>query len=300
MWFKNLRIYRLTKPLDSSAEALEEQLQQQKFNACTNLDFSSYGWVPPMGKNSELFTHTLADFAMICARKQEKILPAAAVNEIVEERVEEFESNQARNVYRKERRNMKEEVVHSLLPKALTRSSLVYAYFSKKQKLLIIDTASTNKAEEFLEHLRATLGSLSVVPLATNSDITNIMTRWVKDRVPKGFELDNDCELQNPKESTNIVRCKNQELESDEILNHIKAGKRIIQLGIIWRNAIRFSLSDDFSIKRLRFEEIIQEQAESDAEDRATQFDQDFAVMTLQLSQLIDDLLKEFGGIEED
>ncbi len=298
MWFKNLRIYRFTKPLDLSTEILEERLKKQKFNSCTNLDFSTFGWVPPLGKDSELFTHSLADFTMICARKQEKILPAAAINEMVEERVEEFESSQARNVYRKERRNMKEEVVHSLLPRALTRSNLVYAYFSEKQQMLIIDVTSSNKAEEFLEHLRATLDGLPVVPLECHKDTANIMTRWLKDRVPKGFELDNDCELQNPKESTNIVRCKNQELESDEILNHIKAGKRIIQLGIIWRNAIRFSLSDDFSIKRLRFEEIVQEQAESDAEDRATQFDQDFAVMSLQLSQLIDDLLQEFGGID--
>ena len=125
------------------------------------------------------------------------------------------------------------------------------------------------------------------------------MTHWLQGRIPDNFELDNECQLQNPRESRNIIRCINQDLESTEVLNHLKAGKRVIQLAMVWRDAIRFILADDFSIKRLRFEDIIQQQAEGDANDRATQFDQDFAVMYLQLHQFIKELLEEFGGIEK-
>ena len=144
-----------------------------------------------------------------------------------------------------------------------------------------------------------TLGSLPVVPLKCHGDAANIMTHWLQDRTPKGFELDNECKLQNPRESKNVVRCKNQELESDEILSHLKAGKRVVQLALVWREAISFILADDFSIKRLRFEDIIQQQAEGEDNDKATQFDQDFAVMTLQLHQFIKALLEEFGGLEK-
>ena len=300
MWFKNLRIYRVTDMIDISAETLETALQEMAFQPCGRMDFSTFGWVPPMGKNSEMLTHTTGEFTIICARKQEKILPAAAISERVDEKILELEATQSREVYRREKRQFKEEVTHSLLPQALTRSFLTFAYFDRKDNFLIIDTSSNTKAEEFLEHLRATLGSLPVVPLKCHGDAANIMTRWLEQRTPAGFEVDGDCELQNPRESKNIVRCKNQELESNEVLNHIKAGKRVIQLAIIWREAIRFVLADDFSIKRLRFEEIIQEQAESDYDDRATQFDQDFAIMSLQLNQFINALLKEFGGIEKD
>lgn len=299
MWFKNLRIYRFTKDIDLSPETLEEVFQEQSFNPCTNMDFSRYGWVPPLGRESELYTHSCSGYIMICARKQEKILPPAAINEMVEEKILDFEAAQARSVYRKEKRTIKEDVIHTLLPRALTRSFRVYAYFDPKEKLLIIDSASANKAEEFMDHLRATLGSLPVVPLKCHGDAANIMTHWLQDRTPNSFELDNECELQNPRESKNIIRCKNQELESTEVLNHLKAGKRVVQLAMIWRDAIRFVLSDDFSIKRLRFEDIIQEQAEGEANDRATQFDQDFAVMILQLHQFINELLEEFGGIEK-
>ncbi len=300
MWFKNLRIYRFTKNIDLSSERLESELAEQSFKPCNNMDFSRYGWVSPLGKDSELFTHSCGGYTMLCARKQEKILPPAAINEMVEEKVTDFESAQSRNIYRKEKLTIKEDVIHTLLPRALTRSSLTYAYIDSKNQLLVVDTASTNKAEEFLEHLRATLGSLPVVPLSCHGDAANIMTHWLKDRMPNGFELDNECELQNPRESKNIVRCKNQELESAEISAHLKAGKRVVQLALIWRDAIRFVIGEDISIKRLRFEEIVQEQAQGEADDRATQFDQDFAVMTLQLHEMIRELIEQFGGPDKE
>ncbi len=298
MWFKNLRIYRLTQKIDLSTDTLEEALQKQAYQPCGSLDFSRYGWVPPLGKDSELLTHSCNGQIMICARKQEKIIPPAAINEIVEEKAIELETEHARSIYRKERLNLKDDAIHSILPRALTRSSLTYAYFNPKQKLLIIDAASSNKAEEFLEHLRASLGVLPILPLSCLGDVAEIMTRWVKQSTVQGFELDDECELRNPRESKNIVRCKNQELESDEIMGHIKAGKRVIQLGLNWKEAIQFLLTEDFVIKRLKFADIVQQQAQGDAEDKATQFDQDFAIMSLQIEQFLQELVEAFGGLE--
>jgi len=300
MWFKNLRIYRFTKDIDLSPDALEEALAEQAFQPCNNMDFSRIGWVSPLGRNSEMLTHTASGFTMICVRKQEKILPSAAINELVEEKIAEVESENARPVYRKEKRNIKEDVLHTLLPRALTRSAVTYAYIDSKQKLLVIDTSSSAKAEEFMDHLRSSLGSLPVVPLKSHSDTANIMTHWLKERMPEHFELDNECELQNPRESKNIVRCKNQELESAEITSHLKAGKRVVQLALVWRDAIRFILHEDFSVKRLRFEEFVKEQAEIETADRLTQFDQGFVVMSLQLHQLIKELIEELGGVEKE
>ena len=193
MWFKNLRVYHFTKDIDLTPDTLEIALHQQDFTPCTNMDFSRYGWVSPLGKSGEQYTHKCGGYTMICARKQEKILPPAAINEMVEEKVIEFETAQARSIYRNEKRTIKEDVIHTLLPRALTRSYLVYAYFDPKNKLLIIDSASSNKAEEFMDHLRATLGSLPIVPLKCHGDAANMMTHWLQGAVPESFELDNEC-----------------------------------------------------------------------------------------------------------
>lgn len=296
MWFKNLRIYRFTKDIDLSSARLESALAGQAFKPCNNMDFSRYGWVPPLGGDSELYTHQWGNFIMLCSRKQEKILPPAAINELVEEKVSDFESARSRDIYRREKLAIRDDVIHSLLPRALVRSFVTYACIDIKGGLLIIDTAATNKAEEFLDHLRASLGGLPVVPLSCHGDAANIMTHWLKERMPEGLKLDNECELQNPRESRNIVRCKNQELESAEINAHLKAGKRVVRLALLWRDSIRFVLAGDMSIRRLRFEKVVQDQARGEAADRATQFDQDFAVMALQLHQFIPELLEQFGG----
>lgn len=298
MWFKNLRIYKLTRKIDLSMESLEEALAKQAFQPCASLDFSRYGWVPPLGKHGTMLTHSCNGQIMISARKQEKIIPPAAVTEIVEEKTSELEAEHHRAIFRKERLNLKDDAIHSILPRALTKSSLTFAYINPKQQWLVIDAASANKAEEFLDHLRASLGELPVLPLACTGDVAEIMTRWIKQHTPKGFELDSECELQSMREGKNTVRCKNQELESDEVLGHIKAGKRVIQLGLNWREAIRFLLAEDFVIKRIKFEDAIQQQAQGDAEDFATQFDQDFAVMTHQVNQFIEELLEVLGGID--
>lgn len=299
MWFKNLRLYRFTKQIDLAPATLETQLARFSFKPCGNMDFSRYGWAPPLGRAGEMLTHTCNGCTMLVARKQEKILPPAAVNEMAAEQIAELETAEGRPAYRREKQAIKEEIIHTLLPRALTRSSLIYAYLDPKQGRLLIDTASAGGAEEFMQHLRASLGSLPVAPLDCPGDPANSMTRWLKDGPPAPLQLDNECELQNPREAKNIVRCRNQELESTEIQGHLEAGKRAVRLALNWRESIRFVLAEDCSLKRLRFEQIAEAKAGPDPADKAAQFDQDFALMSAQLNRLIEELLGALGGIEQ-
>ena len=299
MWFKNLRLYRFTKQIDLAPATLETQLARFSFKPCGKLDFSRYGWTPPLGRAGEMLTHTCNGCTMLSARKQEKILPPAAVNEMAAERIAELETAEGRPAYRREKQAIKEEIIHTLLPRALTRSSLIYAYLDPKQGRLIIDSASAGGAEEFMQHLRASLGGLPVAPLDCHGDPANIMTHWLKDGPPPPLQLANECELQNPREAKNIVRCRNQELESTEIQGHLEAGKQVIRLALNWRESIRFVLTDDLSLKRLRFEQTAEAETGNDPADKAAQFDQDFAVMSVQLNRLIEELLKAFDAIEK-
>ncbi len=297
MLFKNLRAYRITRQIDLTEENLQQKLADRAFAPCTRVDFSRFGWVAPLG-GSEQLCHTVAPFTMIAARRQEKILPSGAVNELLEEKQREFEAAEARPMRRRERTSLKEDIVQSLLPRALTRSALIYAYFDTRKNMLLIDCASNTRAEDFLDMLRATLGELPIVPVACHGDAADIMTRWLVNQPPGSFELNNECELKASRDASNVVRCRNQELDSDEITTHIRAGKRATQLSLTWRSGIQFLLTEDFTIKRLRFDDTVTQEADGE-DDPATRFDHEFAVMTLQLDQLLAELIEEFGGIEE-
>jgi recombination associated protein RdgC len=300
MWFKNLQLYRFTQPFELDAATLGEQLEQQAFTPCGSQDMTRSGWVPPLGRHGNEFVHATNGYLMLCLKRQDKLLPAAVINEELEEKALEIESREARQLPRKERRALRDEVYFSLLPKAFVRSSLQFAYISPRDQLLVIDASSAKRAEDFLQALRDTLGSLSVIPLVPKHQPIDVMTGWVSSgQSESGFELGEEGELRDNADISSVIRCKNQDLSAIEIVNHLKTGMHISKLALNWQQRVEFVLDEKLTVKRLRFSDIVQEQAsDTQADDVAAQFDVDFSIMSLELSGFIKALTEAFGGAE--
>ena len=301
MWFKNIRLYRFTKPFDLSPETLEEKLAAHRFQPCSKHDKAKYGWVAPLGRHGDMLTHVTGNCMMICAQKQEKILPSSVVNEALTEKIEELEAKQGRKIFRKEKLQLKDDIIVTLLPQAFNRNQRIYAYISPKDDLMVVDSSSASKAEELLSFLRTSIETLPVIPPVSQNIPSDIMTSWLQQQAAgNNFEINQECELFNPSEEGNVIRCKGQDLESDEIQAHLQAGKQVKKLGILWNDALSCILENDLSIKRLKFEDMVLEKAdEVDADNAAEQFDQDFAVMSLELSHFFNDLFAAFGGLQK-
>jgi recombination associated protein RdgC len=81
------------------------------------------------------------------------------------------------------------------------------------------------------------------------------------------------------------------------VRRHVKDGKSVTQLGLVWNDRVRVVLADPGVVRRVRFQAIEQDRAEheppGDADER---FDADFALMSGELTQLLDDLLQALGG----
>lgn len=301
MWFNNVRLYSFTKAFQLNAEQLEEKLQEFTFRPCSSVDHSQYGWVSPLGRSGEMMTHALGDYIMICGQKQEKILPAAVIREAVEDKVEELEARQGRKIYRKEKLQIKDDMTATLLPRAFVRTQQTYAYIAPKDNLIVVNATSAAKAEDLLNKLRESIGSLPVVLPVTNISPTDVMTQWLLKQDPaEDFSINTDCELYNPVEDSNVVRCKGQDLYTEEIQAHLAAGKQVKKIGIVWKDVLSCIIADDLTIKRIRFEDMIVEHPdEADAESAEQQFDQDFAVMTLEFTNFFKAFFAVFGGLQE-
>jgi recombination associated protein RdgC len=177
---------------------------------------------------------------------------------------------------------------------------MTYGYISVKENLLVVDAASAPKAEEFLNLLRDTLGSFPVALADSKRAPTDVMTRWLKEqKASDSFTINEDCELFNPIDGSNVVRCKGQDLISDEIQTHLDAGKQVKQLGVLWNNLLSCVLTDELSVKRLRFEEMNEEADSFEEESAAQKFDQEFVLMTLGLSTFFTAYFAAFGGLED-
>lgn len=311
MWFKNLRLYCLAQPFDLSPEELESQLAENAFTPCASYEKTRIGWASPLGEAAHPagegeespeppLTHVVGDYIMLCAQRQDRLLPSTVVREATAEKVAEIEQRQARKVYRKEKREIQDDVYASLLPRAFTRSARIHAYISRRDNLLVVDAASAAKAEEFLNLLRDTLGSFPVALPDSKTAPASVMTRWLKQgKASDGFVIDDDCELVSPKDTGNVVRLKGQDLEGDEIQVHLAAGKQARHLGVVWNSRVGCNIVEDLSVRRLRFENIREESEGYQDETPVEKFDQEFALMTLQLSDFFTSLFSAFGGLED-
>ncbi|TNE74939.1 MAG: recombination-associated protein RdgC [Gammaproteobacteria bacterium] len=299
MWFRNARVFRFTKPFDISAEQLEEKLQADAFKPCGPQETSRQGWVPPLGKHGEQLVHSANGYHLIALRKEEKILPGPVVKEAVEEKAEAIEFEQGRKVRRKEKDEIKEQVMLEMLPKAFSKNRRSFAYLSPQDGVLVVDSGSAKQAEDLASTLRKSLGSLPVRPPAVEQAPAFTFTGWLNETIdlPPQVVLGSECELKDPSEDGGVVRCKGLDLKADEIRNHLEAGMQVTKLALTWDDNVSFVLDEELGIRRLKFGETLQDQLDDvDADDAAAKFDAAFTLMTLELSRLIPGLLEALGG----
>ncbi|MGH8558817.1 MAG: recombination-associated protein RdgC [Methylococcales bacterium] len=298
MWFKNLALFRFSEPFSTTVDEFENRLAALVFRSCGSLELSTIGWFPPLQPGGSQLVHAANGFLMICACKEEKVLPPAVVNEMVTEKIAEIEDKQQRPVRRKERESLRDEVTFDLLPRALSFSRRTYAYIDPKGGWLIVDSGSSSTTDEFTELLRRSLGSLPIAPPKTRENPVSVWTRWLSEKnSPPGIALENECDLRATAQERNIVRCKGQDLFSEEIQAHLDAGKECIKLALTWGDRFTFTVDEDLNIKRLRFLDLIQEQAdEIDTTSKSDLFDAHFSIMSLELAGFLPDFLELFGG----
>ncbi|ART81691.1 recombination-associated protein RdgC [Oceanisphaera profunda] len=300
MWFKNLQIYRFTRPFDVSLEDLEKQLEALPFTPCGSQEQSKFGWVSPLGKHGQAMTHVAGEQILLCAKKEDKMLPGSVINDMVAEKAEAIEIEQGRALKKKEKDALKEEIIVDLLPRAFSRFQQTFAWINPKDGFIAVDASSAKRAEDLLALLRKTIGSLPVVPLAMTTPPELTLTEWLKEgAAPAGFALEDEVELRSALEHGGIIRAKQHDLLSEEIKVHLEADKLVTKLALNWAETISFILSDDMSIKRLKFSEELREQNDDVTnEDVAARFDADFALVTGELSNFIPDLIEALGGEE--
>lgn len=299
MWFKQISFYPLNLEKLPQLETLAAKLAEAEFTPCMGLDWFSEGFAAPVSFLPEpVFP---ADYTWLVAlKKEEKVLPAGVIRDILEERVADIQNAEARNVGRKEKQELKEQITDDLLPRAFTRSSRIQAVFDTKHGFLLINNAASAKAETMLTKLREALGGLEASLPNTKQSPSSLMTEWLlQGSAQGGFELDSDCELKGTGDVVPTVKVSKQDLTADEVVQHVKNGKTVTQLGLTWRDQISFILTQDFTLKRIQYLDVLQEEAENHGDDAASLAFASQILMSEALSTMIGELVSYLGGWQE-
>lgn len=296
MWFKNLQIYRLATPWDMSVEALEAQLATHTFLPCGNMDMESQGWLPPFGK--EGLVRSVAGQWLINLCLEQKLLPAAVVNQVTQERVDEIEEKEGYRPGRKQVREIKERVTDELLPRAFSRRRSTLIWMDPQNGWLVVDAANGAKADSALELLRKSITDLPARIIKPKLSPAAAMREWlVTNEAPAGFSVDQDCELRSDLEEKATVRYAHHPLDTDEVKKHISDGKSPTRLAMTWADRVSFVLTERMEVKKLDFLDVVKEQMDA-TESAEEQFTADFALQALELSRFLPDLVDALGGEE--
>lgn len=292
MWFRNLSLYRFKQPFAFDGQYLADLVENLRFKPAQPMENAATGWHPPLGREATELLHVCNGFTMLCQRTQTKLLPSSVVSEELAQRIALLDGP----VPRRERNAIKDEIIAELMPKAFSTHRYVYGYIDPAG-WLAVDAASNNQADAFCSLLRESLGSLPVARLTAKRRPSVVMTSWVqRGDADNGLSISDQCDLHSPVREGSAVKCRRQDLASAEIAGHLKAGKLVSMLALEWRERIAFSLTEGLDIRRLKFLDIVQDQArEIETEDDAQRFDADMAIMTGELHNLLADLSQAFG-----
>ncbi len=294
MLFKNAMVYRLTRPFAPSSEEFVDLLNNRSFVPCAGMRPSSFGWVSPLGDIEDApLMHEVAGCYLLCARREEKVIPTSALNEMVLEKVAKLEGVEARKIRGKEKQSIRENALAELLPRALAKSKQVLGYISPKDNLLVIGTSTPAEAEMFINCIRDSIGSFSVTPPQVKRQPQEMFTHWLLHRkMPEDFSLGDQCDLLDI-EDTSAVSCRRQDLDTQEIRSHIEAGKICTRLGIRWHD-LRLAVDKDLGLKQIKLENLNDDQIED--EDPIAKLDAAFVNMTLEFARFLPALFDAFGG----
>jgi len=293
--FRNLRFYHVTSPWPESEEELSEILSKNIFSPCGSFSERSAGWEALGNNEDDPLCRRLNGADLLQLRTQSRVLPAAAIREVLEERVIEFRTRMSQEPNRAELRNLKEETRDKLLPQALVKSERNRACYIHSESLLVIDVATITKAEWVIDQLRACIDQFYCTPLTFNNFPGDLLTGIFMGDSPLGFSLGRECRMQDVMDSKSVVSWRDFELSDHSIRQHVVEGMKLTHLGVNFDEVMNCVISDEAVISKLKF-------IEGDAvdkwgvEDPMAKLDADFVLLTACVRRLVEDLKKLLGG----
>ncbi len=307
MIFKNVVIYKFTKPWNVSQGELEALLADKHFVPVGEHEISRQGWVSALpGDDYRAFE--VNDCVFIRLRKDEKVLKASAVNREVNDIVQVIERGQMRKVRKKEKDEIKDRVVAKHLPHALIESKYVSAYVDLRKQWMIVDAGTHKIAEDLTHFLRVTLESLPVRTFPVEISPTVVMTNTLHPDIGSwlynSFTLGEECTMVDIEGAK--AKFSDIDLMSDEVTRHITDAEMMVtSLRLSIDDRVAFTVTDDFRVKKIKFLDKFQEAVlDHEPEDEDLDAGLSYAtanlfLMTGEFRDLLDRLIECMGGEEE-
>lgn len=292
----NAILYRLDSAYPLSVPALEERLQAAQFAPCGATQEKTVGFVPPRGQEHGALVESVNGQLLMKLVTETKAVPGAVIQRHLDELLKVTFQKTGRKAGKKEIRELKDDIRLELLPDAFPVQTGTLIWIDPAAGLLVVDAASQAKADDVVSFLIAAVSDPTFALHLLNTQVSPVaaMGVWLASGdAPTGFTVDRDCELKAADESRAVVRYARCALDTDEVRDHIKAGKMPTRLALTWNDRVSFTLTDGLQIRKIEFLDVV---FSKDTAQAADDFDANVTISTGELCQLIPDLVDVLGG----
>ena len=290
---KNLIIYRLAPGPALDLETVEQALAKARFVECGPTQERSTGWVEPRGEAHGPLIESIGGQWILKFQSETKAVPGAVLARKAKERAQQIEQTTGRKPGKKEMKELKEEIRHSLLPMAFSKLGAALVWIDRDAGLLVIDSATQGRADEVVTALVKSIDGFAVALLDTKQSPVSAMAEWLTTQEPPaGFAIEQECELKAADESKSVVKYGRHPLDIEEVKQHIAQGKLPTKLALTWDDRVSFVLTEGMQVKKLSFLDVVFEGKSADDGG----FDADVAITTGELSKMLPDLIEALGG----
>ncbi len=294
--FRNVRFYRIKSTWPKTEDELSEQLGNSGFKPCGPYTELSAGWEAPATELPDMLCRRLNGADLLRLRSQTRVLPAAAINEALEERMGDYEARMQEKPSAKQKRRLKAELREELLPKALLKSERINGFYIHSLGLLGVEAGSENKAERFLDCLRTAFGSLDAVPLLFNKPVADWLNSVFLGGVPSSFRLGRECKMQEPTLGGAVVNWKDIDLADSSIRKHVIDGMKIERLALEFDDIMSCVLDQNGAISKLKFVGSAEAEVETSDESLLAKQDAEFVLLTGTLTRFVENMKKTLDG----
>jgi recombination associated protein RdgC len=294
--FKNALVYRIDHWDAPAIAEIDSRLDGARFVECGATQPESFGWVEPRNEKHGALAEQVAGQIILKLCTETKAVPGGVIKTELERRLDVAEAETGRRPKGKRAKELKEEIVRELLPRAFPKRGSTTVWISPAAQLLVIGVSSPKKADRVVSQLVELLGGgFRVTQMQTQLSAATAMSDWlVTKEPPAGFTIDRECELKQPDSEKSTVRYARHTLEIDEVGEHIKQGKLPTQLALSWNGRVSFVLNEQGAIRKIKLLDVVLEGAAKGSADDG--FDADVVLATGELGRLIPDLVDALGG----
>ncbi len=296
--FNQATVYSLSNWPDTTS--LEEKLQAAAYVPIGLSAQKSVGFAPPRKIEHAALAEFVQGHIILSIVIETKSVPSQVVREEVDKRCAQIEHETGRKPGKKERRDLSDEALLTLLPAAFPKRADIPVWLDRENQLMVIGSCTQSKIDEIITLILQVMPGAAAGLIDTKQSASSAMTTWLMSddvqALPTNISIERECTLKSTDESAACVKFSNHHLATDEVKQHITQGKLPTNLALSWDGKVSFVLTDKMQFKKIKLlDGVLDAQGTDKHEDR---FDADAAISTGLLGPMIQELVNELNHVD--